>query len=410
MKIDKVPYSKKVCLLSDHHICMNPRLWKEAFFYEKLGFDVIIITMWQSEQLLLKDKEILKGHSILYEPYLNLIVWQINPLSRFFYRLRKRLGNELQKHFNIGTGWAISHAPEKMFKKAITINADLYSAHLECAFFVGRELLKAGKKVSFDFEDWYSHDYLVPERPVKLLEQIEKYALENGLFCTAASSSMANALKNYYNVNNEITVIYNGFPKDEAINFNAYKSFEENAIAPLKLLWFSRTIGPDRGIEFLLNALKDCQLPIELHLLGDMAKGYNQFLENIFPYNKGHLLKIHAFMQHSKLLGFLAQFKIGLAIEENVNDNKQLTITNKILQYLQAGLLVIASNTKGQREVAEYFSESVKIVDLNDKQSIVNAIKLYSKKEKINQQNQFESIFSWEAQEEKLLKIIVQYL
>ena len=45
---------KKVCLLSDHHICINPRLWKEAFFYENLGFEVVVLTMWQSNMFLEK--------------------------------------------------------------------------------------------------------------------------------------------------------------------------------------------------------------------------------------------------------------------------------------------------------------------------------------------------------------------
>ena len=149
---------------------MNPRLWKEAFFYEEQGFEVIIINMWQSKDLLLKDLDLLKGHAIRYEAYLNLIPGEINQVQRFFYRFRKRVACEIQRVFKKGFGCAISHAPERMLRRALLEGADLYAAHLECAFFVGRELVKAGKKVSFDFEDWYSRDYLVPERPVKLLE------------------------------------------------------------------------------------------------------------------------------------------------------------------------------------------------------------------------------------------------
>ena len=65
--------SKKVCLFSDHHICINPRLWKEAFFYENLGFEVVVLTMWQSNMFIEKDKQILKGHNIEYISYLNII-------------------------------------------------------------------------------------------------------------------------------------------------------------------------------------------------------------------------------------------------------------------------------------------------------------------------------------------------
>ena len=401
--------TKKICLLSDHHLCINPRLWKEAFFYEKQGFEVVILTMWQSKNLLQKDWKILKGHAINYTAYLNGIPGEINTITRFFYRLRKRLAGELQRFLKIGSAWAISYAPELMQKKALSENADLYAAHLECAFYVGRELVKAGKKVSFDFEDWYSRDYLVPERPVQILASLERLALQEGLFCTAASGAMAAALAEKYQPVQKITVIYNGFSELEKAGKNeATKPMTGEG--PIKLLWFSRTIGPDRGIAHLLQALSACDLPVELHLLGEMAPGYHEILEGAFPYHKGHLLNIHAFIPHDQLLPFIAQFKIGLAIEEKVNDNRQLTITNKILQYVQAGLLVIASDTPGQREVAAYLPGSVCIVDINQPGEVAEAIKRLHNQEPVDEQSAFKKIFSWEAQENKLTDLIGKYL
>lgn len=408
-KSGKASQTFKICLLSDHHICMNPRLWKEAFFYEDQGFDVIILSMWQSKDLLLKDLDLLKDHDIKYVAYLNLIPGEINNIQRFFYRGRKRVACELQKIFKLGTGWAISHSPERMLRMALLERADLYSAHLECAFFVGRELIKAGKKVSFDFEDWYSRDYLVPERPVKLLEALEKYALDHGVFCTAASESMALELKKIYKNTRAITVIYNGFSAKELTVKKGSAAMGMDTL-PVKLLWFSRTIGPDRGIEFLLKALEVCEIPVELHLLGSMSVGYDAFLAAAFPTGQGHQLVVHPFIPHDQLMPFIAQFKIGLAIEENINKNKTLTISNKMLQYLQAGLLVIASDTKGQREVAAYFTQSVIIVNIEKPFELVEAILLLSKTLPVDEDEIYQKIFSWEAQEIKLLRLLKQHV
>ena len=414
MSINQNPKTglRKICLLSDHHLCMNPRLWKEAFFYEKEGFDVLILTMWQSKDSLENDLQILAGHAISYQPFLNLIPCELHPISRFFYRARKKLAGQLQKYFKISTCWAISHSPEKMFSRAMHEKADLYSAHLECAFFVGRDLIKAGKKVSFDFEDWYSRDYLVPERPVKLLAALESFAIENGLFCTAASQSMASALVESYPSKNIITVLYNGFSVsiDEHLTSDLKTNIEKS---PVNLLWFSRTIGPDRGIELLMKGLQVLDEPVSLHLLGEMSEGYESILQSTFPFTRGHNLFIHPFIPHSQLPGFISQFKIGLAIEEDINDNKRLTVSNKILQYLQSGLIVLASDTKGQREVAELFPNALSIVDINNPEKLATDIVQLSKKERINVQQQkekFESIFSWEAQEIKLNSLIEQYL
>ncbi len=399
---------KKICLLTDHHIAINPRVWKEAFFYEKKGFDVVILSMWQSKDLLKKDFEILKGHNIFYKSYLNLI--EVNKATHLFFRLRKRLAAELQKRFKIGSGWAISYSPELMYKKALKENANLYAAHLECAFYAGRKLIKAGKKVCFDFEDWYSRDYLIATRPVKLLRALEKFALNHGLFCTATSHAMASALQKAYAVNKEITVIYNGF----SINETAKKQISSatNGNAYTKMIWFSRTIGPARGIEYLINELTLYEHPVELNVLGKMKKGFKFFLENGFKKLKKHTLILHDFMPHPLLQSFLAKFEIGLAIEENINDNKMLTVSNKMLQYIQAGISVIASDTKGQQEVAAYFPKTVQIINTGKAGMLGSAIDFFADKNNNHKEEQaiFNKTFSWEAQEITLSNLIEKHL
>lgn len=400
--------SKKVCLLSDHHICINPRLWKEAFFYEKLGFEVVVLTMFQSQIFLEKDKQIISGHSIKYVAYLNIIPGANSTLVNYFYRIRKRLSSEWHRFFKIGLAWSISHAPEKMYKDAIQQSADLYVAHLECAFYVGRKLAKAGKKVAFDFEDWYSRDYLVPERPVKLLQSLEESAILNGLFITASSRSMADKLKKEYSSNRSIETIYNGFSISE--NFNQLdfvnNSTEKNTF---KIIWFSRTVGPNRGIENLVEALKHCKVQCELHLLGILVDGFDQILYKHISDTGKYSLHFHQFIPHSELLKFLYTFDLGLALDLKINDNRNLTVTNKIMQYIQARLPILCSDTSGHLEVASYFLNTIHPVNIEDEFEVAKKIdflsnnrKSYSKEDMLR----FKEIFSWEAQEKKLNNLI----
>lgn len=371
-----------------------------------------MLTLWQSKILLQKDADLLKGHNISYKFYLNLTPGEINVVRHFFYRLRSRVAAEMQRFFKIGTRWAVSHAPAQMLKKALDENATLYVAHLESAFYTGRDLLKAGKKVSYDFEDWYSHDYLVPQRAVKLLNEVERYALTNGLFCTTTSNKMAAALNTHHRLNKDISVIYNGFP-EAGFEQNTAEVVTVRNDGRVRLLWFSRNIGPNRGLEFLLVALKVCKIPVELHLLGMMEDGYEDYLNKNFPYESNHKLVLHSFLPHHHLASFISQFDIGLAIEENLNDNKTLTISNKILQYLQAGLPVLASDTQGQREVAEFFPATIKILDINNALEWEKAIGFLSNVDKSARENQkfiYEKIFSWKAQENKLNNLIAKYL
>jgi hypothetical protein len=53
-------------------------------------------------------------------------------------------------------------------------------------------------------------------------------------------------------------------------------------------------------------------------------------------------------MSQKLLHQLLADFDIGLALEPVKDENNDLAISNKMLSYLQAGLFVVASNTKAQ--------------------------------------------------------------
>lgn len=403
---------RKVCLLTDHHLCINPRLWKEAFFYEKEGFEVVVLSMWQSADLLERDRVLLDGHRVVYKAYLNLIPGQIDPAARFFYRLRKRLAGELQKRTKIGMGWAISHAPERMYEAAMQEKADLYAAHLECAFFVGRDLIKAGKKVSFDFEDWYSRDYLTADRATGLLTKVEEFALENGLFCTAASETMAAALRRAYPASKSITTIYNSFPDDESAGIDITR--KSTAGEPLRMIWTSRTVGPDRGLEVLLEALQSITHAVELHIIGKCAEGYEQLLIKAWPSEKGHRLLFHDFIPHKELLQRISMYDLGLAIERYEPDSRNTTVTNKLLQYLQAGICVLATDTEGQKEVARYFPDAVFPVKANEPQQWARQIEKMAMRglrvDKKEQQQIYQQYFSWTKQEQRLKALISQHL
>lgn len=399
---------KKVCLLSDHHLSVNPRLWKEAFFYEKLGCEVVILTMWQSEEQLQQDRELLSGRSIGYKAFLDLTDNGYSSLQSFWFRARKRLAAALQKRFSISTPLAISYAPELLVRKALHEKADLYVAHLECGLFAGSKLLKKGKKVCFDFEDWYSRDYLQPSRPVRLLAQLEKSALRRGLFCTTTSTALSRALATAYDCN-ESMVIYNSFP---APGGQVKTVTSKRAVGALKILWFSRTIGPQRGLEFFLDALATCYKPVELTLVGNMRRGYEEVLQRKFNELSKHRFVYCPFMPFEELTEFIQQFSIGLAVEEPVNDNKLLTVSNKMMQYLQAGLNVIASDTPGQQEIAVYFPDRIALVDLNDPSTIQSALDTFRNGkpgQSILKEEQYQKTFSWEAQEKKLYHLIRQY-
>jgi glycosyltransferase involved in cell wall biosynthesis len=118
-----------------------------------------------------------------------------------------------------------------------------------------------------------------------------------------------------------------------------------------RFIWFSQTIGPGRGLELFFAAWAQTTRPSEVYLLGDLRGGYREkLLGRLPPYRRGDLHFI-PLVTPEQLPDKLAEFDIGLALEPRWPLNRNITITNKILQYMNAGLAIIATDTAGQKEV-----------------------------------------------------------
>ncbi len=307
----------------------------------------------------------------------------------------------------------MTYAPGLLYKRAKREQADFYSAHLEAGFIAGGELVRSGKKVGFDLEDWYSRDYMTADRAIDLLHRAEGFALSHGRFFTTTSESMARGISEVWKSQNPITVIYNSFPDEDMTNPVGIDN-HGNDNKPFRLLWTSRSVGSGRGIETLLKALTYLEMPVEVHLVGQLAKGYREFLQQHWPGSQGHRLCLVEFMPHRELSALIPGFDLGLAIENNFPDNKDRTISNKILQYIQAGIKVLATDTKGQVEVADDFPESVFLVPVDQPErwasQIRKAIQQRRQHEKDKQADRYRKKFAWPAQEEKLKQLITQHI
>ena len=110
--------------------------------------------------------------------------------------------------------------------------------------------------------------------------------------------------------------------------------------------WYSQTIGPGRGLEDLLAALPHLEHVAEVHLRGQPVVDFNAWLSVRVPQAWRHRVFVHSLVPNEQLLSRIAEHDIGFAGEMKYCKSRDLTITNKILHYLLAGLAVVASDTR----------------------------------------------------------------
>lgn len=403
---------KRVTFITTGQPSTNPRLVKEVNSLIKFGYDVKVVYCYYQEWASKYDLKFLADHPNTY-----FICGGNQKKNRFVYlmsRIRFKLANLLSKwtlEFGLAES-AISRTHLDALKTAKSIQTDLYIAHnlgaLSAAVLAAKN---QNCKVGYDAEDMHSAQFNDNKSSAYLLNKYieEKYFPQVDYF-TAASPLIAKNYKIEYPYLQPV-LLNNVFPKTSA-NIKLKKEITK----PIKLFWFSQTIGKDRGLENVIAALLQFKKEFfELHLLGklnNVDKKY--FVEQL----NGKALSIHFHepVAPSELVDFASQFDLGLATELSFPKNRDICLTNKIFTYVQAGLAIVASNTSAQNDFMQKYPNMGFIFDLKNIQSLVSILNQYVEDQTLIKQQQLQAIMyaqetlNWEYEEPLLISTVEKAL
>lgn len=337
----------KILILTSAHLCRNPRVVKEATTLGAAGYDVTVMSVSVQSRFEKMDQELMRGL-----PFKRITIdYAANTaparVADFLQRAGTWAARRICSELEIETAQTLGPA-SALLRFARQFPADLTIVHTEIPIWAAQHLIGDGRRVAVDVEDWYSEDLLYADRqsrPIKLLRHAEEFALRHAAYTSATAQSMADALTESYHCKPPI-VIRNTFPLQSRSRVDT----PATTSAP-SFIWFSQTIGPGRGLELFLAAWVRTTQPSKVYLLGDERAGYRQKLLARLPAHRRDDLHFIPLVTPEQLPFKLAEFDIGLALEPHWPLNRNITITNKILQYLNAGLAIVATDTAGQIEV-----------------------------------------------------------
>jgi len=398
-----------VLLITSGQPSLNPRLVKEADALANAGYDVTVLyaywndwgTKFDEEQL--ADKK-WKAIRVGGDPSEQRATYFI---SRILYRaataIYKTTGLNLlaENTLTRGTHFLIQEAKKH--------KAHLYIAHNLGALPATVIAAKKHKaKCGFDAEDFHRQEVSddVNSPHYKLTKYIEDKYLNQTDYITASSPQIAAAYKELY-PDRDITTILNVFPKSTIGNVQSTSNIE-----PVKIVWFSQTVGKNRGIETIIQALQALNNnEVELHLLGNASDEVkNEFIG--LASNISNNLFFHPPVSPDSLVELISQFDIGLASEPGFSLNNNLALSNKIFTYLQAGLAIIASNTIAQQRFMDDNPAIGKIYQKNDVNSLVDILAYYLANRNILLDTRKASLklghekYNWETESKTFIPII----
>ena len=401
----------RILILIAGHLCSAPRPQKEAETLSAAGHEVTVKGLWFDGELAKRDRQLIASRRWGFDPVLDLRGISLGSRAKCInLRTRRRLAQETCGRLGRFTPSLLGYGPNEMLKAALSESADLTIVHSEAGLWVGAQLLKKGMRVGVDFEDWFSEDFLPKDRIRRPIEQLRSYEAELIGQCdyrVTTSHALADALSRAYAAPLP-NVVYNVFPFAERARIDDEMRDRSDRRLP-SLHWFSQTIGEGRGLETLIRSLRIISVPLEIHLRGNCSENTRQSLNRIVPELWRGRFFIHPTVPNGELLSRIAEHDIGLALEVPYCSNKELTISNKVFQYLQAGLAIIATDTAGQREVFTRRPEIGSLIPADDPRTLATAIEnLLNEPAKLRLAKAAavkaaEEEFCWEKQQHALL-------
>jgi glycosyltransferase involved in cell wall biosynthesis len=226
-----------------------------------------------------------------------------------------------------------------------------------------------GVPYAIDLEDLHSaeHGGADAGQLHALASRIEDAAIRAARFVTASSPMISAAYAARYGV--EPITIHNTF------SINASPREPRPADAPLRLYWFSQTIGPGRGLEEVIRAAGHLTIRVELHLRGRPAGGYLEALKSLQREAAPSLsLIVYEPAGPDDMVGLAAAFDAGLSCEEPLVPNHRLCLGNKIFTYLAAGVPVVLSSTPAQLSLAEDLGDAAILYRCGDVDGLARAL------------------------------------
>lgn len=396
---------------------INPRLVKEADALVEAGHDVHVLcshmVAWADES----DKKLLstrrwtcsyiggRSGSFLYG-------W-----TRLRHGIVRKISNDWSAETWLGDR-ALTRVTPELLAAAKRHKADLYVAHYTGGLAAAVRAAKKNRAcVAFDAEDFESGCYEIRsglQKIDRLIEDVERKSLPECSYVSAASPGIAAAYQAKYSIPMPISIlnVFSLAERPQELRMAAPSG-------PMRLYWFSQTIGLGRGLEDVIAGMGELRdYNIELHLRGLTRPHHWQQLQGLAS-AKGvppEAIVLHAPLAPDEMIRAAAEFDVGLALEQPLSLNRDVCLTNKIFSYLLAGNAIAATATTGQRAIVERIGKAGFLYTPGDVDGLARGLHNWCANRDELQQARREAWswgsreFNWDVEKKKLLEVVNRVL
>ena len=219
-----------------------------------------------------------------------------------------------------------------------------------------------------------------------------------------------------YTVSNGLSQL---FQKQLGVTFQVIRNVPAKAVADLsatgkpdgRYILYQGALNEGRGLENLLEAMKDISVPLKLAGEGDLS---TQLRQQAAKLNLNDKVEFLGFVEPEKLKKITAQATIGINLLEPAGKSYYYSLANKFFDYVQAGIPQICINfpeysyLNGQYEVAALVKNTSPHEIKNAVERLLNDKSFYSRLQ--GNCAGCAAAINWDTEEQKLLTLYHELL
>jgi glycosyltransferase involved in cell wall biosynthesis len=244
----------------------------------------------------------------------------------------------------------------------------------------------------------------------KTWKRIEKCIVPKLKYVITVCNPIAEYFAKNYGVS--ATIVRNLPPKDISFDFNLmHGQFDYIIPTDKPILIWQGSINIERGLEELICAMK--QINARLYIIGEGP--ILNYLRDTVQREQlyGKITFIHR-LTFERMMSLTRQATLGLSLDKNTNGNYEISLPNKVFEYIAAHVPILCSDLKeirhtiGDLKVGEFISE----ITPEEIARRINNLLLQPDLLAEYKHNTFAAseILCWENEEQKIQNLVWQIL
>ncbi|MEJ5992835.1 glycosyltransferase [Pedobacter sp. Du54] len=338
---------KTILIISSSEIYHNPRLIKAADEFSKNGFEVVVWNILLGNiskndfQLFINKKP---WQVISFDISRNTLVGKIN---LFICSIVSKIGKFCWDKFKIKVGYNY-YMSKGLFGFKIKFKPDaVYTNVIDTLPFSYKIAKRYNSVFCFDSQELFTGQHQNSGELFDWVNNSESEYMTKADIVLSTTNVMAEQIKLKYPSITEVITVRNLPNKLEKIVPKSPK-------AVLNLIWHGYAIYLNsRGVNLLIDGIKLCKTNVLLTLQGQISEKEQDKIYTYIGDDHKHLISFKPAAPVGEIVKSLLVYDIGLIGEQAENTNQLYTSSNKLFDYLHAGLPVIATKMPGLIETIE---------------------------------------------------------